>query len=622
LAVSASAYHGTQAISGTFYVIITARPGQKLDDLVAIADKEIERLKTDGPTDDEVAKSQTSTETGLILGLQSATRISDYLNQNNVFFGDPLAYKAEMKRLFAVTPEDVKRVANQYLVANRVRLDVEPGPASERAPEVEVDKTSQVAITPEAPAVKDSFDRGVMPKVTGNPEFTPPPVVRKKLSNGLEVVVAERHELPIMTLNLIVRGGGDVAPGGKEGLADLMADLMAEGTESRNAVELAGDLSEIGASLGAFGGLESSGMSLTTLTKHEEKALELFADVLLHPSFPENELERLRKQKLAAILRRADDPTGIAGVVFPKLLYGPDHPYGRIDTAKSVGAVTRDDVIAFYKQLFVPNNAALIVVGDVKIDEITARLESALKDWKAGEAPKAEREDVTSDRPVTVYLVDKPGAAQSVLAVGHVGVARSTPDYFPLSVMNAILGGQFSSRINLNLREDKGYTYGARSSFAFRQGAGPFEAGGSVKTDVTKEALVELVKEIRDITSERPATEAELAFAKDRLVKGFPSRFETVSAVASSLQDLVIYHLPDDYFTSYQSKIEAVTAEDVARVAKKYLKPDHQTILVVGDRKTVEPALNELPYAKVINVLDAEGNPLPPNPIKEAEEVK
>ena len=616
LAVSAAAFHGTQALAGTFGVAITARPGQKLDELVTIADAEIERLTKEGPTEAEVAKAQTATESSLILGLQAATRKADFLNQYNVVYGDPLAYKDEMKRLFAVTPADVKRVAERYLTANRVRLDVNPGPASVRAPEATVDRKGQVPIVAETTAVKDSFDRSAMPKVEGNPAFTPPPVVRRRLSNGLEVVVAERHDLPILAMNLVIRGGEDVAPKGKEGLAGLTGGLLTEGTNSRDAIKLAGELSEIGASLDASGGLESSGLTLTTLSKHADRALELFTDVLLNPAFPQKDFERLKKQRLAGLMRRADSADAIAGLVYPKILYGPDHPYGRIDTLKTVGSLTRDDVVEFYKSLFVPNNAALIVAGDTTVDGIVAKLESALKDWKPGKAPQADPKAEAGRKPATIYLVDKPGAAQSVLAVGQIGVHRKTPDYFPLVVMNGILGGNFSSRINLNLREDKGYTYGARSSFAFRRGPGPFEAGGAVQTAVTKEALVELLKEVADITGKRPATETELAFAKDRLIKGFPGRFEAITGGArqagliGTLTDLVIYDLPDDYFTTYQAKIEAVTPADVARVAKTYIDPEHLTILVVGDRKVIEPKIREIPNLSVVQALDAEGNPV------------
>jgi zinc protease len=316
---------------------------------------------------------------------------------------------------------------------------------------------------------------------------------------------------------------------------------------------------------------------------------------------------------MALLKARLDNPEAVAGVVFPRLLYGAEHPYGRPDlgTPRTVERLTRDDVVAFHKRLYLPNNASLIVAGDTTPEAITATLEGALKGWMPGEPPRAVLPEPSTGRPVTVYLVDKPGAAQSVLAVGQVGQPRSTPDYFPLSVMNEILGGQFSSRINLNLREDKGYSYGASSHFAFRLGPGPFQAGGAVQTDVTKEALVELIKELTDITGARPVSDAELEFAKEQIIRGFPARFETTSDVAGTLAELVLYGLPDDYFANYTARADAVTRADVNRVARKYLDPGHFTILIVGDRARVEPALKTLPYARVVNVLDLEGNPLP-----------
>ncbi len=624
LATQSMSFHRTSDLSGNFDVVISPRPGQKLDDLIAIADAEIERLKAEGPTEDEVAKVQTETETRLVLRLQATGAKADFLNANNVESGDPLAYKHDMAKLFAVKPADVKRVANTYLTANRIRLDVNPGAPTERAPEATVDRSKQGDLKSQPISeIKDNFDRSKIPILGANPKFTPPPVVRRKLSNGLEVLVSERHELPILSISLVVKGGEVLEPNGKQGLANLTGDLMNEGTTSRDSIELAGELAKIGTSLNANIGLESGAVSLTTLTKHTKKALELFTDVVLNPSFPEKELARLKFRRSAQLLQRADSADGIAGVVFPKLLYGADHPYGRSETADSIKAVTRDEIVAFHKSMFVPNNAAIVIVGDITADAIVAELESTLKAWKPGEVPQATLPKPTGMK-AGVYFVDKPAAAQSVLNVGQVGVDRRTPDYFAINVMNGLLGGQFSSRINLNLREDKGYTYGARSSFSFRQGAGPFDAGAPVQTDVTKEALAELMRELTDITGPRTATESEMEFAKDRLVKGFPARFETVAAgggrgprgggggVGSTIAELYLYGLPNDYFTTYQAKVEAVTKTEVDRVAAKYINPSSMTILIVGDRSKVESTLKSLPFATTITILDSKGDPVSP----------
>ncbi len=614
LAANASASHFTGAISGTFNVSISPQRGKKLEELVAIADAQIARLQNEGPTADEVAKYKSGVENGSFQRLQSVQGKSDFFNRYYVQMGDPLAYKKELRDAYAVTPADVQRVAKKYLTPNRVMLVVNPGPKTPRPTEtvVDADKQAPIAAVPAQP-IRDDINRAIEPVPGPNPSFDPAPVVTRKLSNGLEVIVAERHNLPVVGINLVVRGGGTSVPQGKEGLASMTADLLTEGTTTRSAIELAGALNELGTSINGQGGPESSGLGMSTLTRNLPRAMGLFTEILLHPSFPDKDLERIRTQRLSALLRQQDSPPTIAGLVFPKLLYGEAHPYGRPNngTPKSVKSLTRADVIAFYKEMFVPNNSSLIVVGDTTPDAVVAILESALKDWKPGSPVTRTVPEAPSKKPVTVYLVDKPGAAQSILTVGQVGVARNTPDYFPLTIMNSILGGQFSSRINLNLREAKGYTYGARSSFAFNQGPGPFEAGAPVKTEDTRPALFELIKELTDITGPRPATTEELAFAKDRVVKGFPARFETIQGVSRTLAELVLYDLPADYFTHFRSKVDAVNAADVHRVAQKYLNPEQMTILIVGDRAKVEPEIKSLPFAKVVNLLDTEGNPAP-----------
>ncbi len=613
LAAFVRAFHNTSRLSGVMAVVASPRPGQKLEEVVEVIERTIARIQADGVTDDEVLKAQNTTESGLVLGLESVGRRADFLNSNNVLEGDPLAYKADMKKLFAVIPADVKRVANQYLKGHHVRVDVNPGAPTPRAPEVAVDLSTQPPLmNPKVVEIKDEFDRNVMPEPGPTPKFAPPAVARRKLSNGLEILVAERHTLPIVTLRLVVKGGETMTSKGKEGLSGLMAGLLTEGTTRRDSLALAGALSRIGATINANAELESTSLSLTTLTKNTDEALGIYTDVLLHPAFPEKDLKRLRMQALAQLKASLDRAETIASIVFPKLVYGEANPYGRPEqgTPKSVEGLSRDDIVAFHKKLFMPNNAALIVVGDTTADAISALLESALHDWKSGELPKVDLPATPAAKPTSITLVDKPAAAQSVLAVGQVGVARSTPDYVPLTIMNSVLGGQFSSRINLNLREDKGYTYGARSSFSFRIGAGPFEARTSVQTAVTKESLHELMKELVDITGSRPITQAELEFAKGRVLLGFPNGFETAAGVAGKLSDLVVYGLPDNYYVGLRAQYEAVAKADVDRVSKQYLDPSHMTILIVGDRSRIEAPLRSLSFGASIRQVDAEGKPV------------
>ncbi len=619
LAAQVGASHPTQLLSGTFEVELYARPGQKLDDLVQIADAEIDRLKTQGPTAAEVRKAQNERESALIMGLQSVTRKAAVLNQYMATLGDPLAYRTELDKVFAVTPEDVVRVAKKYLGPMRIELDVVPGPPASRPPEIAVDPAKQAALVDLPPtSVHDEFDRSKMPALGPPPPYVPPAFERRTLSNALELLIVERHDLPIVTVDLIVKSGETLTPKGKEGLGSIAAGMLDEGTKSRTALQVAGELAEIGAALGADGGLESTSVSLTTLTRHLDQALDLYADVILNPSFPEKELTRLKLERLAQLQARADDPEQIAADIFPRLIYGLDHPYGRpeLGTPSSIQSITRDDAVAFCRRIMVPANAALVVVGDVRPEAITAALEGRLRTWAPGPIPAQPSVSMApSVAPTnrTIHLIDKPAAAQSVLTVGRIGAPRKSPDYFALTLLNAVLGGQFSSRINMNLREEKGYSYGAQSSFSFLRGPGPFEAGGTVHTTVTKESLVEIFKELADITGKRPVTDAELAFAKERIIQGFPHRFETTFGVAGQLSLLVHYGLPDDEFAHYQGRIEAVTRADIDRVARQYITPEKVAILVVGDRSVVEKPLKSLPFVDKIQRLNTEGEPVPEN---------
>jgi zinc protease len=616
LAASVSAAHPTHLLAGTFEVELYAHPDQKLEELVKIADAQIERLKREGPTALEVRKAQNQRESELIMGLQSVTRKAAVLNQCEAVFGDPLAYRTELAKVFAVTPEDVRRVALKYLGPNRIELDISPGEPANRPP-VAAAVQPQIAPAPVPPLaeIPDKFDRSIMPQLGPTPHYQPPRFERQRLSNGLEIRVIERHELPIVTVDLVIKSGETLAPKGKDGLASLAASMLEEGTQSRTGLQLAGELSEIGASLATAGGLETTSISLTTLTRHQDHALGLFADVVRNPTFPDKELDRLKLLRLSHLKARTDDPAETAAAVFPRLIYGPDHPYGRPDlgTPASVQSITREDVVAFYRRIMVPGNAVMVIVGDVQPDAIAAALETRLGTWPAGPVPpQPALEPLPAPSPSrALYLIDKPAAAQSVLTVGWIGAARNSPDFSALVVLNAILGGQFESRLNRNLRVEKGYSYGVNSSFSFDRRPGPFEAGGTVETTVSKESLIEIVKELSDITASRPVTDTELAFAKERIVLGFPSRFETTFGVAGQLANLVAYELPDDELDRYQARIEALTRSDVDRVARQYITPDSMTILVVGDRSRIEGPFKTLAFVKAIRHLDAEGNPLP-----------
>jgi zinc protease len=453
----------------------------------------------------------------------------------------------------------------------------------------------------------------MLPKPGPEPRLVLPKVERHRLSNGLEVHLVRHSELPVVNMNLIIRSGASSDPENLPGAASLTSDLLDEGTKTRNALEISNALAGIGARLGVGAGWDSTSAELTTLTRHLDRALDIYADVLLNPAFPETDLKRLRGSRLATLQQQRDNADAIAGLVYSSILYGNKHPYGRplFGNEASLTAIGQEDVRRFYETHYRPNNAALIVAGDVTAATLLPKLERAFAAWKPGQVPAADVSMLPPARErAGIYLVDKPGAAQSVIQIGQVGVARSSPDYFPLLVLNSMLGGQFVSRINLNLREDKGYTYGARSSFDYRRGAGPFAASGGVFTNVTKESVSELLKELRGIRGEIPVTERELEYAKQGILRGFPRGFETPDQIAARLSQVVLYNLPNDYFNTYSARVRAVSLADITRVANRYLTPERMAILVVGDRKAVEPGLRSLGIGDSITFLDAEGRPV------------
>lgn len=438
-------------------------------------------------------------------------------------------------------------------------------------------------------------DRSKPPALGAPRDVTLPPIVTRTLSNGLPVWFVEQHEVPVASVSLVVRSGATADPAGKFGLASLTAAMLDEGAGSRDALALADAIDFLGASIGTGAGFDASSVSLYTPVARLAEALEIMADVAIRPAFADRELERLRKERLTSLLQIKDNPPAIGAAAFPRLIYGDAHRYGTgvAGTAATVAGLTAADLRAFHAGHYRPANAHLIVVGDVTPDAAMTWLEKSFGAW-TGTATAASPKALTPPeaRARTIYLIDKPGAAQSIIRIGWSGVPRSTPDYYAIQVLNTILGGSFTSRLNTNLREKHGYAYGASSGFDMRLNAGPFVAAANVQTDKTPESLTEFFNELANIT--RPIAAGELEKAKNYLALGFPADFETTQDVASKLSEQVIYNLPEGVFNEYVSKIQAVTAADVARVAKQYITPDRFAVVVVGDLKTIEAGVRKL----------------------------
>jgi predicted Zn-dependent peptidase len=454
-----------------------------------------------------------------------------------------------------------------------------------------------IALAPAAGA--QTLDRKVVPPAGPAPEIVFPTVQQRTLSNGLRVYVVERRNVPLVTMRLVVDAGSAADPAGRGGLAALTAEMLDEGTTTRSSLQLADELELLGADLFTNGGYDVAAVQLNTLSRNVRPALAILADVVARPAFATAELERVRGQRLTALLQQQDQPVALANREFAMRVFGGEHPYGRPveGTPATIRQFSPQDLRTFHQQYYRPGNARLIVVGDVRTAELIPQLNAAFAAWTGGAAQQVRYPAAPQPQSATrVYLIDKPGAAQSEVRIGHVGVARNHPDHFPLLVLNAVLGGQFTSRINLNLRENKGYTYGARSGWTQRREPGAFTAQAGVQTPVTKESLVEFMRELEEIRGPRPVTDQELEFAKASLVRSEPLRSETNAQIAARLEELVLYGLPLDYYSSYNQRIQAVTREDVLRVAQKYLTPDKFAVVIVGDRSKVETGLRELPY--------------------------
>lgn len=617
IAQDVSAGNNAQEIAGRFQITATARPGKTLEELESAINAEIEKIKKEGPTREEMDRSYNATEAAFVFGIQTIQGKNDRLNQYATYVGKPSYFQQDLERYRRVTPEDVKRAANTYLIEHRLKASVVPRgkerPAtSEPASETPPGAASAAAATPGAKRT-DETNKWKLPTPKADPQLTLPQIQRHRLSNGLEVVLVEHHELPVVTMNLVVKSGSAADPQNRAGLASLTADLLDEGTQKRSALEISNALTDIGARLGTSADWDSNSVNITTLTRHLERALDIYADVVTNPALHDDELKRARARRLNIVKQQRDDASAIASVVYASILYGRNHPYGHpaIGDEDSLKEIKATDVRTFYETYYRPNNASLIVVGDVKSSTLLPQLERAFAGWQRADVPTIDIPAVHGREQAGLYIVDRPGSAQSVINIGHVGVARSTPDYFPLLVLNTMLGGQFVSRVNLNLREDKGYTYGARTSFDYRRGAGPFAASAGVQTKVTKESVAEFMKELRGVRGEIPITAKELEFSKQAIIRGYPRGFETPGQMANRLSDVVLYGLPDNYFNNYIQQVRAVTLADVQRVANRYLDPSKMAILVVGDRKVIEPGLRSLEaVGTTITFVDMEGKPV------------
>ena len=595
IATSATATNDTNEIGGQFDFTLTANPGGDLSKVEKAADEELENFLKNGPSAAELQLAKTQ-----ILGRYAriVERIggfggkSDLLARCQTYRGYPECYKDYLKWVKAATPATVKTAANDWLRDGDYVLEVHP--YGDYKTDAKLDRSKEPAL--------------------GDPMSLKLPALQKStLSNGLKIVLAERHSAPVVNFTLMVDSGYSADPANATGIASFEQRMLEEGTPTRDSLKIGEELESLSANFSAGATLDYSLVSLNTLKSTLDPSLAIYADLILHPAFPQKEFTRLQKERIAGIQREKVTPQAMALRVVPTLLYGAGHPYAvpftGTGTEASLNKMTREDLAKFHDTWFKPNNSTLLVVGDTTLAEIKPKLEKLLAAWQAGNVPKRTVPNVDEPAKDVVYLIDRPGALQSVIFGAQLAPPQNDPDAIALQLVNGIFGGKFSSRINMNLREDKHWSYGVRAVLYPARGQRPYISISAVQTDKTKESAVELVKEYKNITGEKPITGDELKDEQENVTLGLPGTFETDQQLSGAYGNILQFGLPEDYYDTFTQKALALTPDTANEIAKKYILPDHLIWVVVGDMNKVEAGVRELNLGEV-HKIDADGNPV------------
>jgi zinc protease len=612
LALDVEGEQQSLTLASVFQIQATARPGVKAEDLEKAIEEELETFRKTGPTVGEMMRARNGIETRAIVGLEVLNGVADLLNSYNHYLGTPDFLAKDIARYENATSAGVQAFAQQQLKPSEsVVVYAEPG-KPELAPEVATPKSEAKgnAVTGGEPVNADAAWREKPPAPGPERPLHLPLPEQFQLSNGLTVYYNERPGLPLVAASLVFKRGSSANPIDRPGLASFTARMLQQGTATRAALQIMDQSADLGTTVGTRATMDASRVGSVCLTRNFPGVLELMSDLVLHPSFPEQEIKRVRSERLAALVQEKDEPSAVASRVYEAALYGPKYTYGypEIGTKGSLKAISREDLLRFWQENYLPNDAALMVTGNIKRTDLKALLEKQFGGWKGGNSPapnlgSAERSDAK------LILVDRPDAPQTTLMFFSPGPSRSTPDYPQLEVMNSDLGGLFSSRINMNLREEHGYSYGAGSFFNYHVSTGAFLASSDVRTDATAAATTEIFEELKRMR-DTPMTPEELKLAKDSMTQSLPGRFETATETAASFAELYIYGLPLDYFSHLPERLNAVTAEQAQAAAQKYIRLDKITVLAVGDQAKIEPDLKKLNLGKT-EIRDTDGKLLP-----------
>jgi zinc protease len=596
IATGVNSFQNSAEISGWFAVIGTARPGTSLSEIERIVTDEIARLAKTGPTAAELERAKTKQRYNFVTGLERIGGFggkADLLNQYNTFLGDPGKFDEDVARYQKVTAADLQHTVDRWLnTRNRLLVRFHP------------EKSGRAA--------EAALDRAKEPAMGADRAFRTPEVKTAKLENGIDLYVVERPELPKVAVTLATRAGAVADPDGKAGTAHLTATTIDLGTKTRKALEIEDALGDLGTELAGQATRESSRLSFEVLKRNLAPAMAIVSDVVRNPTYPESEFDREKKRHLDALSQQAKNANAIAGRVRSMLAFGPNHPYGRPvqGLPSSIEGITRADLAKFHDTYWKPGSSALIFVGDVTLAEATDLARKNFASWEGGAAPAIDIPPAQPAAAGKLYLIDRQDAAQTVISPFLPAPARKTDDYYALHLADAVWGGGgFGTRLNLNLREDKGYSYGVFSTLSQFQRAGLWYASGGVQTNKTKESLVEFDRELKALAGTKPISAAEFEDAKVKRIRGYAQQFESLGRIAQQIADLWSLTLSMDELQREVDETQKVTLEAARAAASKYAKPAVAAVVLVGDRAKIEAGIRETNLGEIV-LLDAEGKPV------------
>lgn len=592
IATRVAAYYSGGEIGSQFYIEADAKPGVELSKVENAIEEELAKILKSGPTENELKRVKTQYVANFVRGIERIGGFggkSDILAQSQVYGTSPDHYKTYLEYVNSTTLSDIKNTANKWLTDGVFNLEIHPFP--------DYSTTTSTA------------DRTKLPETGTPPAAKFPKIEKAELSNGMKILLAERKTIPVVNFNLMFDGGFASDQFGIPGTASLAMSMLDEGTKDKDALQLSEELLMLGAQLFTGANLDLNTINLSTLKSNLDPSLKLMADVILNPSFPQKELDRLKKEKIVQIKQEKASPVQMGLRVVPQFIYGKGHAYGLPFSGSGyedgVMKITRDDLVKFHNTWLKPNNATLVVVGDITMSELKPKLEKLFANWKPGDVPKKNISEVKPvDKPI-IYFMDRPGSQSSIIFAGQPAPPFADKDNIAIETFNDILGGAFTSRINMNLREDKHWSYGSGSFVIGARGQRPYIYFGLVQTDKTKESILEMMKEVTNFVNDKPATEEELQRVKSQNTLSLPGGWETNGAVLGSIATIVRYGLPDDYNDTYASKINELNLEKLNSTAKRVIMPDNLFWVVVGDGSKIRSSLQEIGYE--IKNIDGDG---------------